>query len=247
MREEKVTLENKGMRMIGKLAVPTAPPVACVVLFHGFTGCKDESGNLFVNTSKALVELGMACLRFDFRFSKTDTNASESEGRIEQMMASEWISDARVILSESRKRFPGVRVGAIGLSMGGLVAVNVASEGLLDALVTWSAPADIAAVTVDSKVVDRVQSTMGERFEAFVQDTMKHNPINVASSMKITYLAVAGELDAMVPSSEARKLFDAAKGKKSMYVIGGADHVFSEHQREAIDISAAWLRSMLID
>ena len=37
-----------------------------MILAHGFTGLKSETGRLFVSTARALAECGLDALRFDF-------------------------------------------------------------------------------------------------------------------------------------------------------------------------------------
>ena len=246
MLEENVSLTNKGMRLVGRVTVPSGNPRACLVLFHGFGGWKDETKDLFVNASVKAAEMGFACVRFDFRFSKTDTNKSESEGTLLQMLPSEWISDARAIVAYCRKRFAGLKLGAVGLSMGGLVVCHVAAEGLVDAFVAWSAPVDFASDFDEKRDRNTLGKSVGENIDSFMRDIMKCNPISVIPRISVPVLAVAGEKDEAVPPTQARLLFDSTGGKKSFYMIGGADHVFSNHQAEVIGVSLAWLDEVLL-
>lgn len=246
MLEETVSLANKGMKLVGRVAVPDKGPEACLVLFHGFGGWKDETKNLFVNASMRATEMGLACVRFDFRFSKTDTNSSESEGTLAQMLPSEWISDAKAIVEYCRERFAGLKLGAVGLSMGGLVGCHIAAEGLVDAFVSWSAPVDFASGFAEERAKNTVGKSLEGNLDSFMQDIMKYNPIRVTPNIAVPVLAVAGEKDEMVPPTQARLLFDSAGGRRSFYMIGGADHVFSNHQSEVIGISLAWLNQTLL-
>jgi len=246
MREETVSLVNKEMKLVGRVAVPDEEPEACLVLFHGFGGYKDETKNLFVNVSMRATEMKFACVRFDFRFSKTDTNGSESDGKLTQMLPSEWISDAKEIVAYCRRRFAGLKLGAIGLSMGGLVGCHIAAEGQVDAFASWSAPVDFGSGFAGQKVRNMLGESLGDNFDSFAQDILKYNPIRITPSITIPVLAVAGEMDDTVLPSQARLLFDSARGRKSLYMIGGADHVFSNHQVEVIDISLTWLKQNLL-
>jgi len=246
MLEETVSITNKGMKLVGRVAVPDKGPEACLVLFHGFGGWKDETKNLFVNASMRATEMGLACVRFDFRFSKTDTNSSESEGTLAQMLPSEWISDAKAIVEYCRERFASLKLGAVGLSMGGLVGCHIAAEGLVDAFVSWSAPVDFASGFAEERAKNTVGKSLGGNLDSFMQDIMKYNPIRVTPNIAVPVLAVAGEKDEMVPPSQARLLFDSTGGAKSLYMIGGADHVFSNHQSEVIGISLAWLKQTIL-
>ena len=246
MREETVSLVNNEMKLVGRVAVPDEEPEACLVLFHGFGGYKDETKNLFVNVSTRAAEMRFACVRFDFRFSKTDVNGSESDGRLTQMLPSEWMSDAREIVTYCHRRFAGLKLGAIGLSMGGLVGCHMAAEGQVDAFASWSAPVDFASGFVGQKGKNAVAESLGSNFDNFMQDILKYNPIQITPNITVPILAVAGEKDEMVPPSQAKLLFDSAGGRKSLYMIGGADHVFSNHQSEVIGISLAWLKQTIL-
>jgi len=245
MKDERVTLENKGMKLVGIVSLPDQRPLACIVLFHGFGGWKDESNELFVHAARLATQQGFACARFDFRCSKTDKNGSESDGTLNQMLPSEWISDAELIVSSCRKRFPGLKVGAVGLSMGGLVACNVAARGTVDALAAWSAPVDIEKQDENSDVAASLRKSMGQSFDTFVDDVRMRSPSKVASMITVPVLAVAGEKDATVSPSDAKLLFDSVAGKKSLYMVGGADHVFSSHQAEVIAMTLSWLKLQL--
>ena len=245
MREERVTLENKGMKLVGVISLPDRQPLACLIFFHGFGGWKDESNGLFVHAARLATQRGFACARFDFRCSKTEKNGSESDGTLDQMLPSEWISDAELIVSSCRERFQGLKIGAVGLSMGGLVACNIAARATVDALAAWSAPVDIEKQDEKSDVALSVRKSMGQSFNAFVDDVRMHSPSKVASMITIPVLAIAGEKDATVSPSDAKLLFDSVAGKKSLYVVGGADHVFSSHQAEVIAMTLSWLKVQL--
>ena len=246
MLEETVGLVNKGMRLVGRVAVPDGSPKACLVLFHGFGGWKDETKDLFVHASARATDMGFACVRFDFRFSKTDANKSESEGTLLDMLPSEWISDARAIVAYCRTKFSDLKLGVVGLSMGGLVGCHVAAEGLVDAFVAWSAPVDFTSGFNQERDKSIVGKSLRGNVDNFMQDVLKYNPVEVVPKIAVPVLAVAGEKDETVPPAQARLLFDSAGGQRSFYIIGGADHVFSSHQTEVIGMSLAWLSQALL-
>jgi esterase/lipase len=145
-----------------------------------------------------------------------------------------------------RERFAGLKLGAVGLSMGGLVGCHIAAEGLVDAFVSWSAPVDFASGFAEERAKNTVGKSLEGNLDSFMQDIMKYNPIRVTPNIAVPVLAVAGEKDEMVPPTQARLLFDSTGGAKSLYMIGGADHVFSNHQSEVIGISLAWLNQTLL-
>lgn len=246
MTQRKMELTNEGMRLVGVFDTPDQEPKAYVVLFHGFTGDRDENGDLFVKTARSLCDLGMAVVRFDFRYSKTDTNRSESDGYISKMVPSAWISDGLLIVNEVRKISGGKKVAVLGLSMGGYTALNVAAKEGVDALVLWSA-------LVDAKMISRAESDegaigglMGENLTRFIKDMLDNNPIGIVPCIKdIPMLIVAAEGDYVVPPAQALTLFNEYKGPKSLYLVGGDDHVFSSRRDEVIALTCSWLASKL--
>src|SRR5271155_5466123 len=76
-----------------------APGKRLVILCHGFTGNKIESGRLFVQTARALQQAGISALRFDFMGS------GDSSGEFNQMTPDTQIQDALDALAWSRRRY----------------------------------------------------------------------------------------------------------------------------------------------
>jgi len=94
--KQKLYLFNKGMKIACVFSeVENSKDI--IVFFHGFTGDKDEANKLFVKAEEYFNKHCFSTFRFDFRFSKTDSNSSESDGRITDMLPSEWISDGLLV------------------------------------------------------------------------------------------------------------------------------------------------------
>ncbi|MEM2921642.1 MAG: alpha/beta fold hydrolase [Candidatus Bathyarchaeia archaeon] len=234
------------MRLVGVVDMPDQEPKAYVLLFHGFTGDRDENGDLFVKAARSLCDLGMAAVRFDFRYSKTDTNRSESEGHISKMIPSAWISDGILIHDEVRRIAGDKKVAILGLSMGGYTALNVAAKKKVDALVLWSALVNAKMIPQAESDRGLIGALMGENMMRFVKDILENNPIGIVSNIKDTpMLIVAAEGDFVVPPAQASELFSEYKGPKSLYIVGGDDHVFSKCREEVIALTCSWLMSKI--
>lgn len=89
----------------------------CVLLFHGFTGSKDEAYNHFSDLSNRLYDVGIASIRFDFG------GHGESEGTFETMTQADWLAhlDAMVAFTQT---FSFTYFIAIGFSMGGFLVLK---------------------------------------------------------------------------------------------------------------------------
>jgi len=122
---ESITLENQGQRIFGIIHKPLKPlPCPAVFLCHGFAGNKCGRHRMYVILAKHLSEIGIATLRIDFRGS------GDSEGDLTSMTLEGEVSDALLGLSYLEK-LPWVdpsRIGIIGRSLGGAVAIMTANR-----------------------------------------------------------------------------------------------------------------------
>ncbi len=149
--ERDVSFFNQGQLIRGILTLPEGQSrnVPLVLLFHGFTGQKDEmdvagtNEAMFEMTARIFAENGIASLRIDFRGS------GESEGAWEDTTFSGQISDAMAAISfvQSIPEINPNRIGVLGLSQGGLVAAATAArDPRVKAAILWN-PVAIPAFT----------------------------------------------------------------------------------------------------
>ena len=78
----------------GLLTIPTGEIKNLVVMFHGYTGHKNENGYLFKQISLEIVKYGYASLRFDFMGS------GDSDGEFKDMTFLTEIEDAKELLAD---------------------------------------------------------------------------------------------------------------------------------------------------
>ena len=121
MKEQVVSFQSAGLRLHGVLGVPEglrpAERRAAFLVLHGF-GSNSESPNVLAPT-RVLSEFGYVTLRFDMR------GCGKSEGEFGRVICLEQVEDlgnALDFLSRHPAVDPG-RIGAIGSSFGGAVAV----------------------------------------------------------------------------------------------------------------------------
>jgi len=240
--DERFTVLNKGMKIVGIRNIPRDRPRPTAILLHGFTGSKNEAHDLFLKASNHLVSHGFSTVRFDFRYGKTGTNLNESEGEIADMTPSEWISDARRMVSfvSGDSGVDPSRIALVGISMGGLTAIcEAARDERVAAVVAWSAPSDLSQ---DEARLRRLESIVSRRSDAFRRSVERNVPRRSVSGISPRpVLIVHGSADDVVSIREAHELFENAKDPRSLYVIGGADHTFSRNEAEVIETTASWL------
>lgn len=120
-----VEFENEGQKLFGILHRPLEvknPPI--VVMCHGFGGHKAGDFRVYLKESEMLSECGIASFRFDFR------GCGDSEGHWIDMTIGREVSDALAAL-KTVEGFPNIdkkRIGMLGKSLGGLVAVLAAEK-----------------------------------------------------------------------------------------------------------------------
>ncbi len=140
-----VTIDTPLGPIIGTLETPAGAPAPVVLMFHGFTGSRDElpvattEEGVFSRTARMLAEQGIASLRIDFRGS------GESPGDFADTTFEGQVADGLAALDwlEANAAVDGQRLAVLGWSQGGLVATAVAGRSdKPDALVLWAAVAD---------------------------------------------------------------------------------------------------------
>lgn len=142
--EQVIRFPSQGGEVVGTLNLPDGGPAPVVLLFHGFTGARDELAvanteeGVFSRTARLLAEAGYASLRIDFRGS------GESSGAFADTTFEGQIADglAAVALMTADSRVKGDDLAIIGWSQGGLVAASVAGRSNTpDAVALWAAVA----------------------------------------------------------------------------------------------------------
>jgi hypothetical protein len=121
MSEETVTFPSAGLRLSGVVRVPEGVKPgerrAAFLVLHGFGSNKNSPTML--GPSKVLGDLGYVTLRFDMR------GCGDSEGERGRVICLEQVEDTRNALAflAQHPAVDGKRIGVIGSSFGGAVAV----------------------------------------------------------------------------------------------------------------------------
>ena len=124
MAEDRITFASGGLTLTGVVCAPAglAPGERrpAMIVLHGFGSTKDAAN---VTTPCALLNrLGYVALRFDMR------GCGDSEGERGRLICLEQVADAQAALTylQTRPEVDGARIGVLGSSFGGAVAVYAA-------------------------------------------------------------------------------------------------------------------------
>jgi fermentation-respiration switch protein FrsA (DUF1100 family) len=216
------------------LHVPdTAGRVPCVIACHGLSASKESEKYLLLGD--ALPPAGLALARFDFR------GCGESSGREEDTTIATRIEDVEAVLAhlEGHRRLDG-RVGLLGSSLGGFVALFIASCRPDTPIVTWNAPASLTELANDDL---RDNRGLGVPFAIeYMEGRYALAPKGVAR-----HLVVHGEADDVVSLEHGMQLHDQAAEPCDLLVIPGGDHRLTDpaHRARAVSASVAWLKGFL--
>ena len=225
--------DEQGHRISAMLSRPSQPSTLAVVLCHGFLSSKNSTTNKTL--TRMVNEAGLATLRFDF-FGQGD-----SEGPFEDITVSLAVGQAHAAVDLVRSHGYD-RIGLVGSSFGGLVAI-----------LTTAQRNDIACLALKCPVVDfaeefrlefgpgelaRWQSTdtipnlMGgaERVRlkfGLYEDCLRQIAYEPASRIVAPTLIVQGARDELVPLHQSQRLLEALRGPKRLDLLPEADHQFT--------------------
>jgi dipeptidyl aminopeptidase/acylaminoacyl peptidase len=121
--EQTIGFTSDGLTLQGFLHVPeSVGKHPGLVLCHGFGGSCRGAGH--PELARALEQAGYVVLRFDFR------GCGQSEGRRGDVIVDEEIADLRHAIDflQTQPRVDASRIGVVGASLGGSVAIEVAAS-----------------------------------------------------------------------------------------------------------------------
>jgi uncharacterized protein len=204
-----------------------------VVACHGLSASKDSEK--YLQLAEEFTRADLALARFDFQ------GCGESTGREAMTTVATRIADLLAVLEHVRShpRLDG-RVGLLGSSMGGFVALHVAAAiGDAWPVVTWNAPASLRALSEPERRDDG--TGIGPPFLAEVAEGRYAE----TPSGRSWHLVIQGEADDVVSPRHGALLHARAREPRNLVGIAGGDHRLTDpaHRVRAVAASLAWFRS----
>ena len=252
--EEALTFHDRhGHNVAAILNAPDKPTTGVAVLCHGFLSGKDSTTNKTL--TRLLNEQGLATFRFDF------FGQGNSDGPFEEITTTLAIAHTEAALDlVASKGYD--RIGLVGSSFGGLVAILTAAQHSDLACLALKCPVVDFAEELRLKfgpkeltrwqATDKIPNIMGgpERVRlryGFYEDCLKQIAYGPAERITVPTLIVQGEQDECVPLHQSRRLHDALGGPKRLDLLPGADHQFTrgEDFRQMTTSISEWLMTRL--
>lgn len=237
-------------QLAGRLELPDGEPCAWALFAHCFTCSKDLKAVGWI--SRALVERGMAVLRFDF------TGLGESEGEFADSTFSSNLQDLAMAAEYLRSEHAAPTL-LIGHSLGGAAMLGVAEEvPEAVAVVTLGAPSDTAHLrqgalgsvpdlaaeeTAEVSLAGRPFTIKGQLLQD-LEETRLHGRI---AALGRALLILHSPVDEVVDIDQARRIYQVAKHPKSFVSLDDADHLLTRERdaRYAAGVIAAWVERYL--
>jgi putative redox protein len=246
MPEERISFSNsRGDTLVGILHHPEASAATdAVILCHGMES--DKNSEKLIVLGNTLAKRGLLTLRFDFSY------VGESSGKFEDITYTGEVDDLRAAYSLVRNRQNG-RIGILGSSMGGTVALLFAAqEPTVAAAVTVAAP--LHPERFPTRVLTAAQLQQwrelgltfyhGQKLNvSLLHDLESLDVPRAVKSITCPVLVIHGDADEVVPVEEAHELYACLNSAKRLTVLPGCDHRLSDPDimRAALAEALDWL------
>lgn len=253
--ERPIVFQNKGEQLVGMLHKPEdGGKRPGIIFYHGFTGHKQEPHRLFVKMARRFAQAGFYALRFDFRGS------GDSQGNFKDMTISGEISDALAGLEwfKNNTEVDSDKIAVLGLSLGGCVASYVSAEADIQALILWSAVAELLPLYEKkgplSLMIEQAREKGYMDMKGWqlglplLKEIPEVDPLSKIKEFAGPILCIHGDEDTVVPVEQAY-LYDKniSSDDKELFIIEGADHTFNNNKWEnkVFDKTLSWIEARL--
>ena len=249
--EEALTFHDRhGHRIAAILSTPDGPTTRLALLCHGFLSSKNSTTNKAL--SRLLHEQGIATFRFDF------FGQGESDGPFEELTTTLAVHQAQAAFDLVTARGYD-RIGLVGSSFGGLVAILTAAQRRHIACLALKCPVVDFAEELRLEfgpielarweAMDSIPNIMGGqdrirlKYE-FYKDSLEQIAYGPAEHITAPTLIVQGEQDECVPLHQSRRLYASLGGVKRLELLPDADHQFT--RGEDFHQMTTWISEWLV-
>lgn len=226
--EKPLTFNSEGYELVGFLHLPRAENFPFVVFFHGFTGTKVEPNRLFVDLARLLCENGIGAFRFDYR------GHGESPLSFEDFELPLAIMDAENALKFVEENIKITKMGIIGLSMGGHIAIIMAARHPeISAVVLLSPAIDFSALLKPDLNEHKEYYIIGpQRIKEKGFLSLAHaNTMGLAEKIIQPILIIHAKDDPAIPYTQSVEFYNKVTTKdKKLFLLDEGFHTFDTYE-----------------
>lgn len=213
----------------GLLTKPSTLSKDMVVMFHGYTGHKNENGFLFKQIANKIVKTGFASLRFDF------LGSGDSDGDFADITFTSECEEGMTIIDYAYKLNNNNPIILLGFSMGGAVAGYVSPKvsEKIKKLILLSPAGSMDQHAHNTFSINKVDENnnvdlggyyLNRRFEESFRGINLYQDINKFDK---PVLIIHGSKDASVPIEYGRKYHELYPNSK-FYEIVDSPHCYTK-------------------
>lgn len=246
------TIDNDLVLAVTK---PDASINKAVLMIHGWTGNKDEVGNLYLKLSEILAERGIASVRVDIR----GEGGAKTNPLILTSTFHSRVNDSQLAFDFMRNTFPEAEYALLGFSLGGPTALQILANNQMhiDTLVLWSSLSDpgfmFSQLTNEQKQKILSEGQITLQYWTGLTITKQHftgypsvDLLSPLKQYKGNVLSIRGTRDS-VPPQEQVFAETFANANFEMIYVPYADHIFNvldptqSKQESILKLSSDWL------
>lgn len=245
--------DSQGAEVAAILTEPEEKSGGAVVLCHGFLSTKESRTNR--RLTELLIERGIATCCMDW------FGMGESDGELADLTVGRCCDQLHRAIAFTRDHGYG-RVGIIGSSFGGLIAILVAGQrpGLTALGLKCPVP-DFPEVLrlqfgetamAQWRETDSIPDVTGQgppislRY-TFFEECRTHDAFGQAGRIQAPTLIVHGDQDELVPINQIRRLQEVLGSQGELRLLQGANHHFGQPEdfRKMTSLLASWMATHL--
>jgi len=239
-REEFSFANSSGLELASRLYYKKDMSKNGVIFSHGLFSSKD--GYKITNMAEEIVSAGYTLMTFDF------TYAGDSRANIADISISQEVDDLIRGVEAFKKR--GVeKIHLMGSSMGGVVSILAASQGVFsyESLILIATPVDLSGLIpekADNNDESEMVSLSGVNVKkSFIDELRNLNVASAAEKIKSPVLIIHGMLDKVVSLQNFEELKRVLSVPIEPVLIEEGDHNLTEDSHLIIikDKVKSWL------
>ena len=249
--QERITVTDDGIRLVGILERPSAEPGPLVIVLHGFTSAKDRPHT--IAACEAMREAGFATLRFDLY------GHGESGGEFRKHTLHKWISNTLAVMDWAERQDSVTELWLSGHSQGGLTAALVAGaapervRGLILRAPAFMIPrcareGEMLGVRFDpSQIPESFPTIKGLTLDAdYIRSARAIRVEEAIDAFPGPVLLLHGEADDVVPFRDVETAAGRYRSCK-LVLIPGETHHFDQAREQMKRVIRDWLSQQRTD